>query len=257
MSFDKPSSSAHWHSLSARTPDRQDKPESSSPAQPVWGQLPRVLNAQGSVTPLAISNLSFAAGSTETRRYQQSSDTTTHASSIANFPPLGANTTARFSSSRRSTPPTPFQSSNPIQNLQAGAIQHSSSLNNRPFSSPRSRTISPLQSAGGSASFTHQGPGAAGGGGGFTSRPRSGAYSPSLTGSGVGSPTAPKYERSSSVSSNPGSATSAQSSFSKISATQIVLLVDTITEKKGKAEFESKVEKINKVCIEQSVSYTC
>jgi hypothetical protein len=251
MSFDKPSSSAHWHPLSVRTSDRQDKPEPIPPAQPVWGQLPRALNSRGSVTPLATSNPSLTAGTVETRRYQQPSDSTTHASSIANFPPLGANSTARFSSSRRSTPPTPFQSSNPIQSLQAGAIQQSSSLNNIPLSSPRSRTISPLQSASGSASFAHQGPGAAGGGGGLATGLRSGAYSPSLTGSGVGSPIALKYERSPSVSSNPGSAASAQSSFSKISATQIVLLVDTITEKKGKADFESKLDKINQVCIER------
>ncbi|RMZ75215.1 hypothetical protein DV737_g5410, partial [Chaetothyriales sp. CBS 132003] len=53
--------------------------------------------------------------------------------------------------------------------------------------------------------------------------------------------------RSPSISSNPSSATGTQSSTSKISATQVLLLLDTITTKTGQAEWQSKAAKILKL----------
>lgn len=248
MSYDKPSSSAHWHASLARSSIKQDKADPDSTAHNVWGQLPRVSGSHSSLSPLATSNLSTAAGTSDTRRYPPLGDGDSHTSpSIANFPPLSAASATRLNSSRRPTPPTPSQTQSPVHSLQAGATHPSASFAGRSLTSPLSRTISPQQSAGG-AFYSHQGPGAAGGGGGFSAGPRSGAYSPSLSGAGIHSPTGYKFERSSSVSSNPSSAVSGQSSLSKISATQVVLLVDTITEKKGPTEWETKAEKIRKVC---------
>lgn len=248
MSYDKPSSSGHWQSSSSRSSDKHNKANSASSAQNVWAQLPRVSGSYSSLSPLATSDLPPFAGTTHARRHSPQVDSEAHTSpSSINFPPLSAASTTRLTSSRRPTPPTPSQTRSPISSIQAGANHISSSFASRSIISPRSRTISPQQSAG-NAFYTNQGPGAAGGGGGFSAGPRSGAYSPALSVTGVNSPTGYKIERSSSVSSNPGSTVSAQSSFAKISATQVVLLVDTITEKKGLVEWESKATKIRKVC---------
>ena len=245
MSYDKPSS-AHWHTSLARSSVKQDKADPASTAHNVWGQPPRILGSHSSLSPLATSNLPTSAGTTDTRRYPSYGDSDSHTSpSIANFPPLSAASATRLNSSRRPTPPTLSQTQSPVHSLQAGATHPSSSFASRSLTSPRSRTISPQQSAGG-AFYSYQGPGAAGGGG-FSAGSRSGAYSPALSGAGIYSPTGYKFERSSSVSSNPSSAVGGQSSLSKISATQVVLLVDTITEKKGPTEWETKADKIRKV----------
>jgi hypothetical protein len=246
MSYDKPSTSGHWQSTLARSSDKPNKGDSLSTAHNVWGQLPRVSGSYSSLSPLATSNLPPSAGTTDARRYFSNGDTDVHTSpSITNFPPLSATSLTRLNSSRRPTPPTPSQTRSPIHSIQAGATHTSSAFSSRSITSPRSRTISPQQSTG-SGLYSHQGPGAAGGGGGFSAGPRSGAYSP-LSATGVISPAGYNFERSSSVSSNPSSTIGAQSSFSKISATQVVLLVDTITEKKGLAEWQSKADKIRKV----------
>jgi hypothetical protein len=248
MSYDKPSSSGHWHSSSARSSDKQFKADSASTAHNVWAQLPRVSGSYSSLSPLATSNLPLPAATADARRQSPRGDNEAFTSpSVTSFPPLSAASTSRLNSSRRPTPPTPSQTRSPIHNIQAGAFHSTSAFANRSTNSPRSRAISPQQSSG-SASYSYQGPGAAGGGGGLSAGIRSGAYSPSLSGPGVSSPTGYHFERSASVSSNPSSAVGAQSSFSKISATQVVLLVDTITEKKGLAEWDSKAEKIRKVC---------
>ncbi|RMD44814.1 hypothetical protein DV735_g261, partial [Chaetothyriales sp. CBS 134920] len=94
-------------------------------------------------------------------------------------------------------------------------------------------------------SLSHH-PGGGGGGGAFSSAAWNTSYSPSLSGAGVTSPTGVGgFERSPSISSNPSSATGTQSSASKISATQVLLLLDTITSRKGQAEWESKAAKIH------------
>lgn len=176
------------------------------------------------------------------------SNTETHSSTgsphIAGYSAL-ASSSGRFGPRR--TPPSFANSGSPAPGLQPGGHQSSNHFPSRSITSPRSRTITPSQQSAGGYQFP--GPGAGGGGGGFGSNTRSGAYSPSLTGPGVSSPTGYNYERSSSISSNPSSATGTGSSFAKISATQVLLLVDTISEKKGKADWEAKAEKIRKVSL--------
>ena len=240
MSFDNPSSFAHWQSsLSQSSEQREQSSKSRTTASP-WGQSATPASNRRVLAPLATSNLRDTSSS-ETRRYPHPSETDSHHSasspSAANFPPLLPSSSSRFGS-RRPTPPTSSQTNSPITILQPGGNQFSS----RSITSPRSRTITPSQQATGSAGgFQYSGPGA-GGGGGFG---RSEAYSPAL--SGPKSPTGFNFERSSSISSNPSSASGFQSSSAKISATQVLLLVDTITEKKGRVEWESKADKIRKV----------
>ena len=243
MSFDNPSSFAHWKSSFASSSDQQDQAAQTRPTQSAWGQT---LNSAGSRRglTLATSNLSVTSGS-DTRRHPQPSEADSQISasspSASNFPPLLPTSSSRFGS-RRPTPPVSSQTNSPITILQPGGTQ---SFSTRSITSPRSRTITPSQqtTAGTAGSYQHPGPGG-GGGGGFG---RSGAYSPALPGPGFSSPTGFNFERSSSISSNPSSAAGLQSSFAKISATQVLLLVDTITERKGRAEWEAKADKIRKV----------
>ncbi|KIW46905.1 uncharacterized protein PV06_02526 [Exophiala oligosperma] len=247
MSFDNPSSFAHWQSSVASQPDRQAQPRQQPRAvQSPWGQPLSSSSSRRGLTPLATSNLS-SSSATGTRRDQALSESDLYTSSISpsstNFPPLHASQSRL--GSRRGTPPGSSHSNSPVNTLQAGAHQVQA-YSSRSVTSPRSRTLTPSQSfASASAGpFSQSGLGA-GGGGVYSSR--SGAYSPSLTGPGVGSPTGTNIERSPSISSNLGSATTGPSSLSKISATQILLLLDTISEREGKAKWENKAEKIRKL----------
>jgi hypothetical protein len=257
MSYDKPSSSSHWPSSSTRISDQHKKGDSDPSANNIWSHPSQVLGNYSSLSPLTTSDLPSPAGTIDARRRSPHGDLERHASSsITNFPPLSAASSTRLTSARRPTPPTPSQTRSPVSSIQTGATYNSHTASGRSITSPRSSTISPLQFAGGTF-YSHHGPGAAGGGGGLSAGPRSGAYSPSASTAGVSSPTAYKFERSPSVSSNLSSTPATQSSFSKISATQVVLLVDTITEKKGLAEWDSKADKIRKVGSISSLHPSC
>ncbi|RMZ88294.1 hypothetical protein DV736_g4478, partial [Chaetothyriales sp. CBS 134916] len=221
MSFDKSPSSYFAQRQSSRAPSSDQKDDSLSAADP------RVPSQQKDADP------SNAASSPPATAFS---------------PPLLSPPASRFGP-RRPTPPASSHSHSPIHILQSGASQQSSSFSGRSITSPRSRTV-PLfaQSSTAAATAAPSGPGAGGGGGGaYSSAVRSGSYSPSLSGAGVTSPTGVGFERSPSISSNPSSVTGTQSSTSKISATQVLLLLDTITSKKGQAEWESKADKIHKL----------
>ena len=254
MSFDNPSSFAHWQSSLNSASDQAEQPAQNRPARSAWGQTLNAASSRRGLAPLATSHLSALPGP-DTRRNPLQSDTESHVSasspSATNFPPLLPTSSARFGS-RRATPPTLSQTNSPTTILQPGGTQ---SFSARSITSPRSRTLTPSQQTSTSAAGVYQFPGPwAGGGGGFG---RSGAYSPALAGPSVSSPTGYNFERSSSISSNPSSATGLQSSFAKISATQVLLLVDTISDRKGRAEWEAKADKIRKARIfpSQSLHY--
>ncbi|EXJ87677.1 hypothetical protein A1O1_04601 [Capronia coronata CBS 617.96] len=246
MSFGNPSSFAQWHSSIASSSDKQPQPKPPKPAQSPWGQNPSAFSSRRGLTPLATSNLTSnsTAGTRREHTLSESEPYTSSASpSSINFPPLLASSQPRFGS-RRGTPPSSSHSNSPITTLQAGAPQPQA-YQPRSVTSPRSRAITPSQaSATGAAGTSSQaGPGA-GGGGVFS---RSGAYSPSLTSPGVGSPTSLNFERPPSISSHLGASATAPSSLSKISATQILLLLDTISEREGQAKWNSKAEKIRRL----------
>ncbi|KAG9774430.1 General negative regulator of transcription subunit 1 [Exophiala dermatitidis] len=244
MSFDNPSSFAQWQSSIASSSDKQTQPRQPKPAQSPWGQIPSNASSRRGLTPLATSNLTSNT-SAGTRREQKLGDSDLYTSSVSpslgNFPPLLASSQSRFGS-RRGTPPGSSHSNSPFPALQAGAPQ-SQGFQHRSVTSPRSRTLTPSQpSASGAAGTFSSQPGPGAGGGGAYSR--SGAYSPSLTGPGISSPSSLNFERSPSISSNLSAAPTGPSSLSKISATQILLLLDTINEREGKAKWDSKAEKI-------------
>lgn len=243
MSFDNPSSFSTASSSDKASQSRQSRPQQSPWGQPFSIRRPLTLNT---TAPAPTAGASASASATR-RELTQTSESDLYNSSISpssgNFPPLVASSTARFGS-RRGTPPSSSHSNSPITGLQTGALQ----LQNyqaRSITSPRSRTITPSQSivSGTAGNFSQSALGAGGGG----IHGRSGAYSPSLTGTGVNSPTALNFERSPSISSNVSSAAAPPSSLSKISATQILLLLDTISEREGKTKWDSKAEKVRKL----------
>ncbi|KIX02982.1 uncharacterized protein Z518_06532 [Rhinocladiella mackenziei CBS 650.93] len=246
MSFDNPSSFAQWHSSIASSSDKQPPLRPPKPAQFPWGQNPSTSSTRRGLTPLATSNLTptSAAG---TRREQTISEPDLYHSSISpslgNFPPLVASSTTRLGS-RRGTPPGSSHPNSIVTTFQAG-VHQVQAYPSRSVTSPRSRTITPSQSSATGVAGPYSQPGLGAGGGGVHNR--SGAYSPSLTGTGISSPTGLSFESSPSISSNVSSATTGPSSLSKISATQILLLLDTISEREGKAKWDSKAEKIKRL----------
>jgi len=250
MSFDNPSSFAHWQTSLGSSSDKQPPNRQPRLSQFAWGQSSTSGGNQRGFPPLATASL-HAATAGVTRRdlpLSESDQSSTISPPTANFPPLLATSSGRFGS-QRATPPGSSHSNSPVTILQAGAYQQPS-FPLRSVTSPRSRTITPSQSSNTSAAgnFPQAGPGAGGGGGGHsTSGTRSGAYSPSLIGTGVNSPTGVNFERSPSISSNVSSSATGPSSLSKISATQVLLLLDTISEKEGKAKWDIKADKIRKL----------
>ena len=137
-------------------------------------------------------------------------------------------------------------STSPFPPLQSGSQQANSS---NPLLSPRSRTITPssqstlASSAAASTTASQTGGGSSGGGGGS----RSQTFSPSLPQQGLSSPTANTFDRPIFTGSNSSSTNSGQSSVSKIVVTQVFLLLGSITEKEGKAKWDSQAEQIRKV----------
>lgn len=156
--------------------------------------------------------------------------------------------TSTFSSvvaSNRNNPRASYSASpsaSPFSPLQAGSQLHSSQL-----LSPRSRTITPsssshLASSAAASTTAVQGGGGSGGGG------RNPVFSPSLPQQTLSSPTSNTFDRLAFTGSTSTPSNSGQSSVSKIVATQVFLLLGSITEKEGKAKWDSQAEAIRKVC---------
>ena len=117
--------------------------------------------------------------------------------------------------------------------------------------SPRSRAITPLSnphSASSAAVSTTASQGGGGGGSGGRGSARNQTFSPSLQQHSLSSPTSNTFDRSPYPGSTSSSAASGQSSVSKIVVTQVFLLLGSITEKEGKAKWDSQAEAIRKVC---------
>lgn len=102
--------------------------------------------------------------------------------------------------------------------------------------SPRSRTITPSSNLASVPTTAAQG----GGSGGRNQ------FSP-LPQQTLSSPTNNTFDRSGFTGSNSTPTNSGQSSVSKIVATQVFLLLGSITEKEGKAKWDSQAEAIRKV----------
>jgi len=247
MSFDNSSSFVHWQSSLASGSEKSSQGRTNRPPTSVWGQSTSHAATRGGLTPLATSNInSNPGGGTRRAGASDSPGPQNPATSPvnSNFPSLS--TSNRIGLTRQVTSAS---SSSPFPPLQAGGQQHRPFSPNQSVISPRSRTITPLsQLVGASANSYAQAGLGAGGGGGIGAGARSGTYSPSPTGGNITSPTNFGSERSVNPALSTTSNTSGQSSLSKISVAQVLLLVDTISEKEGKAKWDSKAEQIRKVC---------
>ena len=126
------------------------------------------------------------------------------------------------------------------QQLSAGQLLSPRLQANTSFPNPNSAS-----SAAASTTASQGGGGGSSSGGGGPSRAV--GYSSSVSAYGVTSPTASTFDRNSFGSVNIPRAGSSESSVSKIVVTQVILLLGSITEKEGKAKWESQADAIRKV----------
>jgi CCR4-NOT transcription complex subunit 1 len=237
-------------SSTASGSDNYSSARSGRPQQSVWGRPPSQAGTRQGLALLATSDLSSGAAF-GARRSVASNSPGPYSSTTS---PLTSTFSSVLSSSSRLAGSRHLSSTSstgsPLTLFQAGAQQQPSFPSGQSVTSPRSRTVTPLSqlaSTASSQSAAQAGVGAAGfssAGGGAT---RSGTYSPSLSGTNIGSPTAYSFDRPTTQPSGSSSAAGGQSSLSKISVAQVLLLLDSISEKEGKAKWESKADQIRKV----------
>jgi len=201
--------------------------------QSAWGIPGSVAGAGRGLTPLSTDLSSDPAA--RNRNSSSASPFLPTFSSIVNSSTSSGHSRNNYSAS---------SSNSPFPPLQTGSQQPSSSQ----ILSPRSRTITPssqptLASSAAASTTASQGGGGSGGGG----APRSQTFSPLLAQQSLSSPTTNTFDRSAFTGSASSSATSGQSSVSKIVVTQVFLLLGSITEKEGRAKWESQAEQIRKV----------
>lgn len=253
MTFPFPNSA---QSSIAPSSDNSSTLRSGRAQQSVWGAPPQAPAPRRGLAPLATSNLDSGPSSSfglNSRRAGAASSPGPHNSATS---PLATTFSSILTSSSRLYPgrhnssnPSNPSSASPFTPLQAGSQQQPSQQSGVHRSSPRPRTVTPNSSyylASSVATNTSQGGGGGSGGGGGAGTTRSAGFSPSLSGANIASPTSFSFDRSQIQSSVSGSG-SGQSSLSKISTAQVLLLLDTISEKEGKAKWDSKAEQIRKV----------
>ena len=224
---------------------------SARPRQSAWG-LPAQSGSRRGLTPLTTNVPTSTDYSSSPRRPDSSTTSSSNNTAASPFAPSFSsvvNSSSRLLNSRNTPTAVGSSSSSALSftPLQAGSQQQTPS--SQPLLSPRSRATTPfstsnLASSAASSATASQGGGGGSSGGGGPSRPA--AFSPSLTSHGVTSPTAPSFDRTAFGLPN-YSSTSNQSSVSKIVVTQVFLLLNSISEKEGKAKWESKAEDIRKV----------
>jgi CCR4-NOT transcription complex subunit 1 len=239
-------------SSTASGSDNYSGTRSGRPQQSVWGRPSSQAGTRQGLTPLATADLS--SGPTFSARRPVASNSPGPYSSTTS--PLTSTFSSVLSASNRLSGSRHLSStsstSSPLNLFQAGAQPQSSFLSSQSVTSPRSRTVTPLSQL---ASTTSTQPAAQTGGGaaGYSSAgggaSRSGTYSPSLSGNNLGSPTAYSFDRSTANPTGQSAAGGGQSSVSKISVTQVLLLLDSFSDKEGKAKWESKADQIRKVLL--------
>ncbi|KAL8669624.1 MAG: hypothetical protein Q9168_005789 [Polycauliona sp. 1 TL-2023] len=207
--------------------------------QSAWGLPPPGTSARRGLTPLSTD-----LGSSSLEPSNLPGPNTTSSS------PFTSTFSSILSSSSRTNPNRAAYSASPnsaYPPLQSGSQQAQATPS---LLSPRSRAITPsstsglLSSAAASSPASHGGGGTGGGGGGL----RTQTFSPSLSQSNLGSPTSSTFDRTilqGSATSN--SSLGGSSSVSKIVVTQVFILLGSITEKEGKAKWDSQAEAIRKL----------
>lgn len=223
--------------ISARPPRSQQSP---------WGLPGQTPGPRRGLTPLS-TNVGSSSSDPNSRRPGTSgspSNPSTTSPFASTFPSL-LSSTSRASNSRNNS--SASSSASPFPTQQTGSQQlYASQL----LSSPRFRSNTPssssyLTSSAAASTTASQGGGGGGSGGGGSSR--SNTFSPSLSQQGVVSPTNSTFDRSTFTPLSSTSVNNSQNSVSKIVVTQIFILLGSITEKEGKAKWESQAEAIRKV----------
>ncbi len=214
--------------------------------QTAWG-LPAQTTSRRALGNSSINTISSGTDSAARRPGSASSpsvQSSTASSWVSAFPAISQ--TSRTNNSRHNSSASSSTAS--FTPLQLGLQQLASTQQQ---SSPRSRTNTPssnsaLASSTAAATGASQvGGGGSGGSGGGLSK--TGNFSPASSAHGLNSPTNTTFERNPFSSSNLASGGTGQSSVSKITVTQIFLLLGSITEKEGKVKWEAQAEAIRKV----------
>ena len=236
MNFNPPPSGTQNSSISSQNQNSGVRPVRGQ--QSAWGPPAPGASSRRGLTPLATTLTSTSTDSTRTKTTSSPSPFTSTFSSILNSSPHSENTRTNHSSSFSSPFPS-LQSGS--QQGQAGQLLLSQGARAiTPSSNPH-----PVPSAAASTTaFQVSGGGGSTGGG---SSGRSQTFSPPLSQNSLTSPTANSFDRSAFSGSAASPAAAGQSSVSKIVATQIFLLLGSITEKEGKVKWESQAEAIRKV----------
>ena len=227
---------------------KSSNPGSVRPRQSAWGLSAPSTTRRG-LTPLA-TNASSSSDAPTVRP-----DPTSPSTSAVAASPFAPSFSSVLHSANRAAGARNHSSStaaSPFPPLQAGSSQQQPPApSGQPLSSPRSRVTTPFStsnlasSAAGSTTASQGGGGSSGGGG---PNARGAAFSPSPSTHSLTSPTNSTFDRGSLGSS---SQSSSQSSVSKIVVTQVFLLLGSITEKEGKAKWDSQAEAIRKVGLPQ------
>jgi CCR4-NOT transcription complex subunit 1 len=170
--------------------------------------------------------------------------------------PLGTTFSSVLTSSNRlgsvRNPSSGSSTPSPWSLFQAGSQSSSSSHPGQSLTSPRARTTAASSLLASSTASANPSQGGGGGGGtgvgGVSGTSRAGGtFSPPSSGTNISSPTGFASDKPSTFGSVNASSASGQSSLSKISVAQVLLLLDSISEKEGKAKWESKADQVRKV----------
>ncbi|KAL8661791.1 MAG: hypothetical protein Q9202_005288 [Teloschistes flavicans] len=207
--------------------------------QSAWGLPPPGTSARRGLTPLS-TDLGSNSLESSNRPLANTASTSPFTSSFSSV----------LTSSTRNTSKRPTASTSPNSSyppLQSGSQQAQATPS---LLSPRSRAITPsstsfLPSFAAASSTASQPGGGSGGGGGGS---RSQTFSPALSQQNLSSPTSSTFERSAAQLPLPSSSgLTGSSSVSKIVVTQVFILLGSITEKEGRAKWESQAEAIRKL----------
>ncbi|KAL8994310.1 MAG: hypothetical protein Q9169_005683 [Polycauliona sp. 2 TL-2023] len=207
--------------------------------QSAWGLPPPGTSARRGLTPLSTD---LGSSSLEPSNHPPPN--------TASSSPFTSTFSSILSSSTRSNPNRAAYSASPnsaYPPLQSGSQQAQATPS---LLSPRSQAITPssttnLLSSAAASSPASDGRGGTGGGGGGL---RNQTFSPSLSQPNLSSPTSNTFDRTilqGSATSN--STLGGSSSVSKIVVTQVFILLGSITEKEGKAKWDSQAEAIRKL----------
>ncbi|KAL8767504.1 MAG: hypothetical protein Q9209_006011 [Squamulea sp. 1 TL-2023] len=207
--------------------------------QSAWGLPPPGTSARRGLTPLS-TDLGSSSLETSNRPGPNTASSSPFASTFSSI----LSSSSRSNTNRATYSPSPSSAYPPLQSGSQQAQAAPSLL------SPRSRAITPsstsnLPSSAAASSTASQGGGGSGGGGGGS---RNQTFSPSLSQPNLSSPTTNTFDRS--LLQAPASSAlglSGSSSVSKIVVTQVFILLGSITEKEGKAKWESQAEAIHKL----------